>query len=139
MPFLLGQASGGSAQQSRFWRLLLLVALQVAVLPIGSATAQDMAAAAATPLAEPIQLRCRDRNGPWADCHLQVEEIGRRWRLLLDGQSIEFRHDGRGSVTMQRHRTGEPATTWVPVEPRWSEEQALCWDGICAQGDLPLD
>jgi hypothetical protein len=93
------------------------------------------------PPKEPIALRCRDRQGPWRDCQMLVEAVGERWSLILDGQRIEFRHDGRGSVTMQRPSPSQPASTppWIPVEARWSEEPALCWDGICAQGDLPLD
>jgi hypothetical protein len=91
---------------------------------------------------DPIPLRCRDGQGPWQDCQLLVESVGERWSLLLNGQRIEFRHDGRGTVTMQRHgsRSQAPTTSpWIPVEARWSEEPALCWDGLCAQGDLPLD
>lgn len=87
----------------------------------------------------PIPLRCREGSGPWRDCSLEVERLGERWSLLLDGQRLEFRHDGRGTVTMQRSSTADPSPAWVPVEALWTEDPALCWNGVCAQGDLPLD
>ncbi|EDY38434.1 conserved hypothetical protein [Cyanobium sp. PCC 7001] len=106
-----------------------------------SAGATGSHGSGAPPSKEPIALRCRDRQGPWRDCQMLVDSVGERWSLILDDQRIEFRHDGRGSVTMQRPSPSRPtsASPWIPVEARWSEEPALCWDGICAQGDIPLD
>jgi len=50
-------------------------------------------------------------------------------------------------VTMQRQPLGSaplqeppaPRSAWIPVDVHWSDDPALCWDGVCAQGDLPLD
>jgi hypothetical protein len=35
---------------------------------------------------------------------------------------------------MQHHGSG-----WRPVTAHWHDDTNLCWDGICARGDLPLD
>ena len=82
-----------------------------------------------------VPLECRLREGAWQPCHMQIEEVGGHWWLLIGDQRLEFRHDGRGSVTMQEHPTGR----WQPVSSRWQEDTSLCWDGVCAKGDIPLD
>lgn len=89
---------------------------------------------AAHPLPGLVPLQCRLANGPWQDCQMQVEQVGVHWFLLVGGQRIEFRHDGRGTVRML-----QPSGDWQPVNSRWLENSNLCWDGICARGDLPLD
>jgi hypothetical protein len=81
-----------------------------------------------------VALECRLDEGPWQTCQMQVEQIGAHWFLLVGGQRIEFRHDGRGSVTMQK-----PSGGWRPVSSRWQEDTSLCWDGVCTRGDIPLD
>ena len=81
-----------------------------------------------------VSLQCRLADGPWQDCHMQVEKLGLHWFLLVGGQRIEFRHDGRGKVTMLK-----PSGGWQPVHSRWVENTDLCWDGVCARGDIPLD
>ncbi len=96
--------------------------------------AMACAALQAQPLTGLVPLECRLNEGPWQTCQMQVEEIGAHWFLLVGGQRIEFRHDGRGSVTMQR----DPGV-WRPVSSRWQEDTSLCWDGVCARGDIPLD
>jgi hypothetical protein len=88
----------------------------------------------AQPLPGLVALECRLDEGPWQNCQMQVEQIGAHWFLLVGGQRIEFRHDGRGSVTMQK-----PSGGWRPVSSRWQEDTSLCWDGVCARGDIPLD
>jgi hypothetical protein len=88
----------------------------------------------AQPLPAEISLECRLDQGPWQNCRMQVQDIGAHWFLLVGGQRIEFRHDGRGSVTMQKASGG-----WRPVSSRWQEDTSLCWDGVCARGDIPLD
>jgi hypothetical protein len=65
---------------------------------------------------------------------MQIQQLGVAWRLQLNGDAISFSHDGKGNVRMQQGRG-----SWVPVQPRWTPDAALCWDGICAKGDLPLD
>jgi len=81
-----------------------------------------------------VPLQCRVAEGPWQDCQMQVTELGVHWFLLVGGQRIEFRHDGRGKVTMLK-----PSGHWQAVDSRWEENTDLCWDGICARGDIPLD
>lgn len=65
---------------------------------------------------------------------MEVERIGSRWWLVVGDQRIAFRHDGHGTVQMQR--SGSP---WQPVTAHWNADTSLCWDGVCARGDLPLD
>jgi hypothetical protein len=65
---------------------------------------------------------------------MEVVRIGSQWALVVGAQRWEFRHDGRGSVTMQ-HGAG----SWRPVSSRWKDHNSLCWDGLCARGDIPLD
>ncbi len=81
-----------------------------------------------------VSLECRLAEGPWQACQMQVEEVGAHWYLQVGSQRIEFRHDGRGSVTMLK-----PSGGWQPVKSRWLEDTSLCWDGVCAKGDIPLD
>ena len=95
-------------------------------------------------LAEPVPLRCRIGDGPWQSCSMQVERPGERWAIQVAGRQIAFRHDGSGIVTMHDPSTSSPAApgadrTWVPVETTWIAGPALCWNGVCAQGDIPLD
>lgn len=67
---------------------------------------------------------------------MEVEQPGVRWTLVVGQQRIGFRHDGSGTVQMQapRHASG-----WIPVATSWIAGPALCWNGVCAQGDIPLD
>jgi hypothetical protein len=92
-------------------------------------------AALAMPQGSQVPLECRLGDGPWQDCHMQIESIGMHWWLLIGEQRVEFRHDGRGRVTMQEREGGG----WRPVDSRWAEDTSLCWNGICAKGDIPLD
>lgn len=68
-----------------------------------------------------------------------MQEVGRRWWIEVAGQRLQFRHDESGSVSML-----EGKDQWVPVETRWIADRpgldpALCWDGVCALGEIPLD
>jgi len=110
------------------WNRWLAAPLLVAVL-----AAWAMAAAAGE-LARPIPLQCRLGDGPWRQCQMRVERLGVAWQLEVNGEAIGFSHDGKGNVQMRRG-----SSSWVPVQAHWSAEAALCWDGICAKGDLPLD
>jgi hypothetical protein len=85
-------------------------------------------------LAEPVELQCRLGDGPWQNCQMRVVALGLSWQLLLDGEQIGFQHDGKGNVRMQRAKG-----SWEPVQANWNAEAALCWNGVCARGDLPLD
>lgn len=81
-----------------------------------------------------IALECRLASGPWQPCQMKVERLGAHWWLLIGDQRLEFRHDGRGQVTMQRGQEN-----WRQVDSRWGDDASLCWDGVCARGEIPLD
>jgi hypothetical protein len=81
-----------------------------------------------------VPLRCQVNGGAWRDCQMVVEQVGALWQLVLGAERYGFAHDGRGLVRMRR---GEGA--WMTVEARWTADAALCWDGLCARGDIPLD
>jgi hypothetical protein len=65
---------------------------------------------------------------------MTVVQLGEHWWLQVGGQRLEFRSDGRGSVSL---RSGPGLSR--AVQPVWGADQALCWDGVCAKGNLPLD
>jgi len=81
-----------------------------------------------------VPLHCRIGEGQWTPCTMTVQRIGEHWWLQVGQQRFEFRSDGRGSTTV-----GDGAGAIRAVQPVWREPRALCWDGICAKGDLPLD
>ena len=89
---------------------------------------------AATELVSDAPLRCRLGNGPWQPCRMVVQADGLGWELTIGQQRIGFRHDARGSVSMRKG-----PSPWKSVEARWMGDAALCWDGVCAQGAIPLD
>jgi hypothetical protein len=120
------------------WSLLLPAGLRalvgLAALGIGLAPVQ----------ADPLPLRCRLGDGPWQSCSMDVDQPGERWSIQVAGRRIAFRHDGSGTVTMQDPASLPTANTvdsgpWVPVATTWIAGPALCWNGVCAQGDIPLD
>lgn len=113
--------------------LALVVGILLLGPPVGASQPQSEAQA------QSLNLRCRLAEGPWQDCQMQVQDVGRRWSVAVAGQRLLFRHDGRGTVLMWRL-----PGTWVPVETRWVSgsggmDPALCWDGLCALGPIPLD
>jgi hypothetical protein len=81
-----------------------------------------------------IALECRRGKGPWRRCRMQVREVGAHWFLQIGAERLEFRHDGSGTVRMHSDREG-----WRQVHSHWGEDTSLCWDGVCARGDIPLD
>ena len=81
-----------------------------------------------------VPLQCRLGQGPWRPCAMEVQKIGEEWQLVMEGRRIAFRHDQRGSLRMQ-----EPGSGWREVDSRWVESSSLCWDGVCARGEIPLD
>jgi len=111
-------------------RPLLLVL--VAVGQLMAATAAS--AVLSQPNPQTIPLECRVGKGPWQACRLEVVALGSQWALLVGGQRWEFRHDGHGRVTMQ-----QGTDSWRPVSSHWEDRNNLCWDGLCARGDIPLD
>ena len=56
-----------------------------------------------------------------------------RWTIELGPRRIVFRQDGSGIVQMRS------SASWIPVETTWIAGPALCWNSVCAQGDIPLD
>lgn len=82
-----------------------------------------------------VPLECSLDAGAWSRCTMEVEQIGQHWWITSGRERIEFRHDGRGRVTMRRTRQAG----WQPVTAQWSADAALCWDGVCARGEFPLD
>lgn len=81
----------------------------------------------------PVALQCQLDGGPWRDCLMRIESIGQRWSLQVGQEQVRFEHDGSGLVRMRREGR------WVPVQPHWRADAALCWDSICAKGEIPLD
>jgi hypothetical protein len=81
-----------------------------------------------------VPLRCQVDGGAWRACLMVVQQVGSQWHLVLGSERFGFQHDGRGLVQMQRG-----AGAWTPVQARWSADASLCWDGLCAQGAIPLD
>lgn len=114
--------------------LLRAVVVVQAVLPL--LITAPLRAEAAPEAGRPgtIALECRLPPGPWQPCQMQVERVGAHWWLLIGDQRLEFRHDGRGQVTMQRGKEN-----WRQVDSRWGDDASLCWDGVCARGEIPLD
>jgi hypothetical protein len=107
-----------------------LVVLVVLLLTAGAGISRG--ASGPTPGALPLE--CRLGDGPWQACWMEVIEVGRHWVLRVGPRQLEFQHDGRGGVRMQRD--GGP---WRPVTARWQAPRDLCWDGLCARGEIPLD
>lgn len=85
-------------------------------------------------LSQEVPLQCRLGSGPWRPCRMEVQDMGLHWFLQIGTQRIEFRHSGDGAVRMQK---GEGP--WQPVTAVWRPDTSLCWDGLCARGDIPLD
>lgn len=102
-------------------RLTLLFAAALSLQPAG-----------AEPMRVPLE--CRLAGGPWQACTMTIEQVGAHWWLDVGQERLEFRSDGRGAVSL---RAGSGSTR--AVLPAWNQEQALCWDGVCARGDIPLD
>jgi hypothetical protein len=74
---------------------------------------------------------------PWQPCTMLVQapagELPVRWTSELGQRRFEFRHDGSGTVQML------DSAGWIAVETSWIAGPAHCWNGLCAQGDIPLD
>jgi hypothetical protein len=107
-------------------------ATSLVILLLAAGTGMGQEANGPTPGGLPLE--CRLADGPWQACWMDVMEVGRHWALRIGPRRLEFRHDGRGGVSMQRD--GGP---WRPVTSRWQAPRDLCWDGLCARGEIPLD
>ena len=89
--------------------------------------------------AQTVALQCQLNGGAWKTCLMQVQDIGRSWRIEMDQETVFLRHGGGGTTAMkQRGRNWRLVQTrWIAVPP--SGQPALCWDGLCALGAVPLD
>ena len=63
------------------------------------------------------------------------EQPGARWELAFNDQIVRFQHDGSGTIEMQ---IGEQSA-WTKVQGRWTPDGSLCWNTVCARGNIPLD
>ena len=110
--------------------------VSIGVLPACTALLAGLIALRApAALAQPLQ--CRLADGPWQPCTIRVEapadKLFLRWTIELGARRIDFRHDGSGTVQMLA------SAGWIAVETSWIAGPALCWNGLCARGDIPLD
>jgi len=101
-------------------------------LTLGTLLCHGAAAGAQAALTVPLE--CRIGSAPWSPCTMTIQRFGEHWWLQVGAQRLEFRSDGRGSITMRDGSGSQRA-----VQPIWREPRSLCWDGVCAKGDLPLD
>lgn len=99
-----------------------------------SAPQATEAAAPTTARPQSVPLRCQIDGGRWQPCRMEIESIGEHWWLLIGARRYEFRHDGLGHVTL-----GDGRDPLRSVTPRWRPDGSLCWNGLCAQGPIPLD
>ena len=97
------------------------------------AAALGMAAPALPAISLPLE--CRRQHQNWRNCRFESEQPGASWQLAFEDQTVRFRHDGSGRMRMQLNAN----SPWTSVEPRWVAEQTLCWNEICARGEIPLD
>jgi hypothetical protein len=89
--------------------------------------------------AQTIAMQCQLDGAAWQPCRMQVQDIGRTWRIEIGKDTVLFRHDGGGTIAMKQRGRG-----WRLVQTRWigvpaSAQSALCWDTVCALGAVPLD
>jgi len=81
-----------------------------------------------------VPLECRLDGGAWIPCTMAVEQLGVHWWISAGNLRVDFRADGRGGVAMRRSKA-----PWRAVSASWTAEAALCWNGVCARGAIPLD
>ncbi|MFN9644875.1 MAG: hypothetical protein ACK6BG_07110 [Cyanobacteriota bacterium] len=81
----------------------------------------------------PVSLDCRVGGGPWTACRMEIQDPGRIWTLVVGRRRYSFQHDGTGRMRMTVDGR------WKDVTPRWDSDGSLCWDGLCARGEIPLD
>ncbi|WP_255441005.1 hypothetical protein [Synechococcus sp. HK01-R] len=127
MPQLLSAKRPVALGRQGFLVAGLMALVTVAGIPRG--------ARAANPAPLRIDLECNRNGGGWQTCQMRVVRIGEEWWLDLPDRQLHFRHDGSGRMRLR----DSSKAGWQPVEARWVAERTLCWDGICARGNLPLD
>ena len=113
-------------------RVLVLAAALMSAMAVGVGAGAWLGPEA---VAGTSGLQCKQGAQRWTDCQMRQLSPGHHWFLEIGSDRIEFRHDGSGRMRMRAGQRG----SWVSVEPRWDEDQSLCWGTVCARGDLPLD
>lgn len=113
---------------------MVLVAVSPALASLTEATPMPTAPSVVEPTARSVLLRCQINGSEWRPCRMVIDSIGEHWWLLVGPRRFEFHHDGRGNVTI-----GEGSRPARPVTPQWRSTGVLCWDGLCAEGPIPLD
>lgn len=81
------------------------------------------------------EIECKDMTDVWMPCEITIETIGKAWWLNFSDQKFSFQHDGSGEVSMK----GSKEQNWKKVQARWVSNKTLCWDQVCARGEIPLD
>jgi hypothetical protein len=64
---------------------------------------------------------------------MEIFDPGRRWVLVVGRRRYAFEHDGTGRMRMGL------GDHWREVSPRWDSNGNLCWEDVCARGEIPLD
>ena len=86
------------------------------------------------PSNQSVSLRCQIDGKAWQPCRMLIDSIGVHWWLVIGARRFEFHHDGHGNVTV----VDGPGLS-RSVTPQWRSTGILCWDGLCAEGPIPLD
>lgn len=92
-----------------------------------------LAAPARPVLSLPVE--CRQQHQDWQNCRYESDQPGRSWQLAFPNKTVRFDHDGSGRMRMQLNENGD----WTGVQSRWIAERTLCWNDVCARGEIPLD
>ncbi|WP_186537717.1 hypothetical protein [Synechococcus sp. BIOS-E4-1] len=92
-----------------------------------------MAAPARPAVSVPVE--CRQQHQEWQNCRYESDQPGRSWQLAFENNTVRFYHDGSGRMKMQLNDNGD----WTGVQARWIAERTLCWNDVCARGEIPLD
>ena len=98
-------------------------------------TVLSPASAIGQPSLATAELECRHEAGDWQPCQMGIERMGNRWWPNFSDQRFNFQNDGKGRMTM---RIGKDSG-WKLVQPRWVADRTLCWNEVCARGEIPLD
>ena len=105
------------------------------MVSLSAVDAPVLAAPTRAETAGAVTMECRNADQAWSPCQYVSEQPGARWELAFSNQIVRFQHDGSGSMEM---KIGERAP-WARVEARWRPDGTLCWNTVCARGNIPLD
>ncbi|CAI8385832.1 MULTISPECIES: hypothetical protein [unclassified Synechococcus] len=82
-----------------------------------------------------VPIECRQQHQEWQNCRYESDQPGSSWQLAFEDHVVRFNHDGSGHMKMQLNDNGD----WTGVQARWIAERTLCWNDVCARGEIPLD